>query len=543
MNAFTGMWRLLRLAIRRDRVKLAVILLVLTAIFASSVSATIDFYGKSQEDTVKYVMTAAPSVVSRVFSGPIGGANIGAVVLNETFVMMIIATSFTSTMAVVRHTRQNEEQGRSELIESGVTGRYASISAALITALIFNLLVAAMMAAVLIGYKLPVSGSLAAGAAVAATGMVFAGIAAVASQLADSARGANAYSALAIGAAFIVRAIGDVGGSLAPDGLSVSSSFLSWLSPFGWAQQIFPFNALRVWIFWLFAGLFIVAVATAVALMSKRDIGMGMISTRPGPAAAKPSLLSLFGLARRLQRGILRGWAIAIVVFSALFGITVKEFESFLAENEDMKAALSQFGTGNNYHDIFLAVLISMMAILISGYAVQALLRMRSEESGGQLESVLAGSASRYRWLLSHIGYIFGGVVVLLVLMSLSMGLSYMISVGASIGELWRIIGAAIVQGAAIVAFSGFVVAVFAVLPRAAVAVAWGGLAASLMIVQLGSLLKLPQWFMNISPFIHLPAMPASDFKLAPVIWLLAIGLGLLAGGLVWLGRRDIATG
>lgn len=276
--------------------------------------------------------------------------------------------------------------------------------------------------------------------------------------------------------------------------------------------------------------------------MARRDIGMGMISTRPGRATAKPALLSAFGLARRLQRGILRGWAIAIVVFSASFGLTIKEFESFLSENEEVQQAFSQFGSGNNYRDIFLAVLISMMSIMIAGYATQALLKMRSEEAGGQLENVLAGSISRTKWLASHVVYIFSGVLILLTLMSLSMGLSYVISVGANYSELTRILGAGLVQGTAVLAFGGFVVALFGVLPRLTVPVAWSAFAGTLLIVQLGALLNLPQWVMDISPFIHLPAMPASPFKLAPVLWLTGFSLMLLVTGFMRFHKRDLAT-
>lgn len=536
----TGTWRLLHLALRRDRVKLPIIILVLIAMFVPSVSATIDFYGKSQETLVQYAAMTAPSVVARVFNGPVGGANIGAVVLSETFTIMIVAVAFISTMTIVRHTRQNEELGRSELIESGIVSRRASLSAALLLTVIINLVIAGLMYVILIAYDLPAVGSLAASAATMGVGLSFAAIAAVAVQLADSARGANAYSALAIGIAFLLRSIGDGGGSLGSDGMSVVSAWPSWLSPFGWAQQIFPYTQQRFLILGLFVGLFAVVLTVAFVLMGHRDIGMGMISTRPGRAQALPSLLSPFGLARRLQRGIFRGWAAAIIIFSAAFGMTIKEFESFLAENDEIRQALSQFGTGNNYRDIFLAVLISMMAILITGYAVQALLRMRSEEAGGQLESVLAGSISRWRWLLSHIGYIFSRVVILLLIMAMSMGLSYIISVNAPLKEIWQIAGAALVQGAAILTFSGFVVAVFGWLPKLAVAVSWGGLAAALMIVQLGGLLKLSQFIMNISPFIHLPAMPASQFKALPVVWLTIIGAVLLLAGLFRFRRRDI---
>lgn len=543
MHTLTGTWRLFRLAVRRDRIKLPLILVLLVAIFASSVQATIDFYGSSQEDLLKYVATTAPSATYRLFNGPIAGANIGSVVVAETLAMILISMAFVSSMAIIRHTRQNEEFGRSELIESGVVAKHASLAAAMLLVLAANLIFALAVFAILAAFDLPVAGSSCVALAVLGVGMASAATAAVAAQLADSSRGANGYGAMAIGASFLIRGIGDVGGKLSADGLSVISAWPSWLTPMGWALEVFPFTTQRVWVFGLFGSFFIATLGLAVVLMARRDVGMGMISTRPGRATAHKSLLSASGLARRLQKGIFRGWALAIIVFSATFGLTIKEFEGFLSENEEVQEVFAMLGGGGtNYREIFLAVLVSTMVLLITGYAVQALLRMRSEESGGQLENVLATGVSRSRWMLSHILIIFERIALLLVFMALSMGISYVWSLDLAYSELWPILQAAFVQAAPIVAFAGFVVFIFGLLPSFSVALAWGGLAFSLLIVQIGALLKLPQWVMDISPFIHSPAMPAADFRWEPVFWLVGVGVLLITLGVIRFGARDITT-
>lgn len=541
MRAFSGTWRLFRLALRRDRVKLPIIILIVAGLMVSSVQATIDFYGKSQDDINNYVATTASSATSRLFSGPIGGPNIGAVVLNETYIMMLIAAAFVSSMAIVRHTRQNEEFGRSELIESGIVSRHASLVSALLLAFIINLVLAAITFVSLFGFGLAADGSFYSSAAVFLTGMGFAGIASIAVQLADSARGANAYGALMIGSAFILRAIGDVGGKLDLITGKVSSGFLSWLSPFGWAQQIFPFNEQKLWIYWLFVMLIILSIGIAVFLMTKRDVGMGMIPTKLGRATAKKSLLSVFGLTARLQRGILRGWSIAVIVFGAIFGLTVKEFESFLEDSEEVREAFAQYGSGDNYQEIFLAVIISMMAIMVAGYAVQALLRARSEESSGQLESVLAANVGRTKWLVIQVMYVLSGVMLLLILMGSSMGISYVLSTNGPAGEILTIIGSSVVQFSAILALAGIIIAIYGIVPKFIVPISWGLFAASLLLVQLGSILKLPQFVMNLSPFVHLPALPASEFKLAPVLALLLVGMVMSVLGIICFAKRDLS--
>jgi ABC-2 type transport system permease protein len=543
VHAFTGTWRLVRLALRRDRIKLPIILLVLGFMFYSSAQAAVDFYGKTSIDQVKYAATNAPSVVARVFNGPVGGPDMGAIVLNETYLILAIAIAFVSTMTIVRHTRQNEEFGRSELIESGIVARHASLIAAMIVAVIINLIFAGLVYASLIAFDLPASGALGAAAAMAATGITFAAIAAIAAQLADSGRGANSFSALAIGVAFLLRAVGDGMGTLTQNGLAVKSAFPTWLSPFGWGQLAFPFTEQNWWIFSLYGGFFAAALGTAVVFMARRDIGIGMIPTRLSRAHALKGLLSPFGLARRLQRGTLRGWAIAVVVLGTSFGFVIKDFEDFMAENEEFREAFGASGLGgSSIRDIFLSVMLSMVSIMIAGYAIQSLLRLRSEESGGQAESILGTSVSRSGWQLSHISYVAIGIVVLTVLSGLSLGTSYVASTGGSWSELWTIVTAAFTYSAAIFTLAGFTALLISLFPQLAVAASWASFAGCLLILQLGALLNLPQWAMNISPFGHLPAMPAQDFKLAPVLWLLGVTIMFLAASLLYFNRRDIVT-
>jgi ABC-2 type transport system permease protein len=103
--------------------------------------------------------------------------------------------------------------------------------------------------------------------------------------------------------------------------------------------------------------------------------------------------------------------------------------------------------------------------------------------------------------------------------------------------------GAALAQAPAALALGGFVVAAFALLPRWAIVLGWGALAASLVMGQLGAMLDLPQAVLNISPFTHVPLVPAEPFTLLPVVLLL--GAATLLGGLAFavFRRRDLSIG
>ena len=53
----------------------------------------------------------------------------------------------------------------------------------------------------------------------------------------------------------------------------------------------------------------VVLIAVAFALLARRDDDAGLLVPRPGPPTAAPALSRPFGLAFRLQRGALLGWA------------------------------------------------------------------------------------------------------------------------------------------------------------------------------------------------------------------------------------------
>ena len=77
---------------------------------------------------------------------------------------------------------------------------------------------------------------------------------------------------------------------------------------------------------------------------------------------------------------------------------------------------------------------------------------------------------------------------------------------------------------------------------RSAGTLAWVAPAGSLVMGQLGALLKLPQWALDISPFTHVPRMPAEAFSATPTLWLLAAAAALAAVGFAAFRRRDLTT-
>jgi ABC-2 type transport system permease protein len=84
--------------------------------------------------------------------------------------------------------------------------------------------------------------------------------------------------------------------------------------------------------------------------------------------------------------------------------------------------------------------------------------------------------------------------------------------------------------------------ALFGLLPRLVVGVTWAVLAVVLSITTLGEPLRLSRWLLDLSPFAHLPKLPAADFVATPLAWLLATAAVLAAAGLAGFRRRDLAS-
>jgi putative exporter of polyketide antibiotics len=201
-------------------------------------------------------------------------------------------------------------------------------------------------------------------------------------------------------------------------------------------------------------------VAVAVALVARRDHGAGLLPERPGPATASPRLRSPSGLAWRLQRGALLGWALGFAAAGAVTGAVAKDVGDLFRGNQQFSDLLRRLG-GSGLVNAYLAAVMGLLGLVAAGYMIQAVLRVRAEETATRAEPVLA----------------------------------------APVG----------------VAF-----------------------ALCLALGQVGELLRLPGWVLDLSPLRHTPQLPAAAATAGPLLLLVAAALALAFLGLVGIGRRDI---
>jgi ABC-2 type transport system permease protein len=529
-DGFVGTGVLLRLAIRRDRIFASVWVLLFVAMAAGSASASAGLF-TTMESRLRAAAAvndtpATLALYGRVFDP----TSLGAVSMFKLSALGAALVALVAIFMVVRHTRAEEEAGRLELVGATVVGRYAALTAALLMSVGTTLVLALLTALSLIGAGLPAAGALAFGLSWAGAGIAFAAVAAVAAQVTQNARTANGLGAAVLAAAYLLRAAGDASGV-------DTSSWLSWLSPIGWAQQVRAFAGDRWWVLAYLVAFAVLVSAAAYALIARRDHGAGLLAQRPGRAVASTSLASPLALAVRLQRGGLLGWLVGIALGGLMMGSIASQVGEFV-DTPQARDMVLKLGGAQGLVDAFLSAEMGLLAFIVSGYGISAALRLRSEETAGRVEPILATKVSRLRWASSHVTVALAGTTLLMLTVGLCAGFAHGAAAG-DLSQLGRVLVAALAQLPAVWVLTGIAVAAFGFAPGQ-VMLGWGALVLFLVLGQLGSLLGLPEWMMDLSPFTHSPKLPGGDLTATPLIALTAIAAVLLAVGLSTFRRRDI---
>ncbi|MGA5416626.1 ABC transporter permease [Streptomyces pseudogriseolus] len=513
---------LLRFALRRDRVMIPLWVGVNALMVLSMPNTLKGLYGTPAERADLIGQMATNSSL-RAMVGPVFGDSLGALTAWRVGVYAGALAAVAGLLVVVRHTRDEEESGRQEMVASGMVGRRASLTAALLAAAVANGALALLVTAGLAGQG--AAGALAFGLGIAGVGMVFATTAAIVAQLTESARLARGLTAAVLGAAFVLRAAGD---SATDDG----SSALTWASPLGWLTNLRAFAGERWWVLGLLAGAALVQGAVAYALADRRDLGMSFLPSRPGPAAGR--LGSAGALAWRLQRGSVLGWSIGFLLAGLVYGGMADGAADLLGDNEGAREIFERMGGESGLTDAFLAAMAGMLGLVAALYVVASVLRLHGEETSGRAEPVLAGSVGRLRWAAGHLAVAFGGSALLMLLAGAGLALGHGERTGA-------ILGACLVQVPAVWVIGGVAVLLFGVAPGAARG-AWGVAGAVLLIGWVGPALDMPRAVLDLSPFGHLPKLPGGEMAWAPVLVLTVLAVALVAAGLAGLRRRDLST-
>ncbi|WIY04102.1 ABC transporter permease [Amycolatopsis mongoliensis] len=529
-HELAGTWHLTRLALRRDRIVLPIWIVLLSIVPASTVKTFTQFYPTVADRQALQAGANTNPSYALLYGPPFDLTTAGGFIAWRTCGFLALLTGLMVVFTVTRHTRAEEDTGRAELLASAVVGRYAALTSAVLVAGGASVLIGLIQYGSMVGAGLPAAGSLALGASEALTGLVFTAVAAVAVQLAEYSRTANGIGTAVVGAAFLLRGAGDS---------TVDARWLSWLSPIGWVQQVRPFAGERWWVLLLPAAFALVVGAAGYWLLPRRDVGVGILPPRPGPAQAAAGLRTPFALAWRLHRGPLLGWTVGMAVVGAVFGSIASGIGGLVGSSPQAQEIMARLGGSEALTQAFLAAMAGMFAMVASLYGIQAVLRMRGEETAIRLEPVLATSVGKLRWAAGHLVFAFFGTALLLLAGGLFMGLANGLRTGDVGGSVGNSLAGMLVQLPAAWVVVALAVTIFGLLPGFSAA-AWAVGSLALLLSLFGPVVNLPQAVLDVSPFQHPPKIPGQELVATPLVWLTAIAAVALVAGLVGWRRRDV---
>lgn len=429
-------------------------------------------------------------------------------------VWLVMIVGCMSVALVVRHTRQDEENGRLEVVRSLPVGRMANISATLTAAVILNIILA-----VLIGLGLGAvgnadrgmdfAGAFAVGGACAAFGIVMAGVTAIFCQLNKSPGSAMAFSFGFLGFLYMIFMMGSMQDNEAVANISILGLIQR--------SKIFVENDWMPII--ITAAVGVLLSAASLWLCKIRDLGESLIPSRPGKADAKPYLKSPSGLAWRLLRPWVIFWALIIPLLGLSYGSIMGDMETFIDTNEVFR----QISKGNVM--VMVSMFMLIMAIIGAIPILHFMLKARGEEKRGYAENILSRSASHKDQLRGYF----------IIAMLSAVFVPFLNAVGFWAGSTpvmdnpvpfsnWLL--SCVVYIPAFLVLIGVAIALIGWLPKYT-GLAWGYLGYSFGVLYLGSLLDFPEWMNKLSPFGHIPSLPYVE-QLGEAPYILPDGTPLL---------------
>ncbi|MFB7894403.1 ABC transporter permease [Microbacterium sp. NPDC056044] len=531
---------LLAQRLRRDWLQLTLWIVGTMALALAGLSGAATTYGTEQERTALLATVMANPVIL-LFRGLPSGPDEKAFIVFLLMPFLVMMAAFMSTFLAVRHTRGDEEAGRLELVAATTAGRAVPTVATIVHGVLANVVLGVLIAAAFLSSGAPAEGSWLAGFTAAAGGLTYLGVALLSAQLMRTSRGANSLAVWVLVVTFFVAGIGNALGTPSSDLTHMKSSWLTWLSPFGWAENTRAFDENAWWPALLCLGAFVVLAAAALALQTVRDLDASIIPERQGRAGARAGLSSTTALVTRLATGSTIGWMAGAFFAGALstsLGSVVNEMGADNPAVADMLKALSAEA---DLEQAVIVVFFTMVGLLAACAGVQTVARARQEEAHGTAEPVLATPVQRVRWLADFVVVGFLAIVL---------------TCAAAFAGAWAgaagLDNGATLTGDAFVAAWGQVVAasvflvltalVFTIAPRWTIPLGWTLVTAAIVFGLFGPLLGLPEWVTNLSPFSVAPVPSGSEVDLRGMWWLvLTVGVGA-AASLALMRRRELAS-
>ncbi|MFJ4036541.1 ABC transporter permease [Microbacterium sp. NPDC090007] len=537
----TDLVPLLHARLRRDAVQLGLWILAALALAAATVAGVRGQF-PTTEDRAGLLAAAIANPVILLLRGLPSGTDEAAFAAFLIAPFLLLLAALMSTFLAVRHTRAEEESGRADLIAATPAGRSSPFAATVVHGIAADLVLGGLVALTFVGLGYPVQGSVLLGLATTATGVVFLGVTLLGAQMVRTSRAANAIGVWATLIGLLACGLGNALGTPSEDLQRMRSAPLAWVSPFGWGENVRPFDADDARPLLLSFALAVLCISVAAVLQHSRDLGASLLPAPRGPARAGRLLSGPIGLAWRGGRGAIAGW----VVGGLLVGLLSTRLSSVIAQVGDtvpsVQALLQTLAARGSLAQGAIEVFFTLAGILAACAGVQMLVRLRRDEADGLAEPVLAAGGGRARWL----------------------GAGVVVSVAAIVGVLGAAVGGAAAgllttddpdpsllrdavvsaagQAEAAAVIAALTALAVVLIPRPAALLGWVIVGAAAIVGLFGPLFGVPDAVVRASPLASVPVVSGDTVDpRGAIAWAVAVvALGVVA--FVGVRRRELVA-
>lgn len=530
LKLFASTGILSRSILRKDRIRIPIWIISIVLLTVLVAAVLPDLYSTGAERQTMAETMKNPAIT--VMLGPgygLDNYDDGAMMAHFMLVFTALAVGIMSILLTIRHTREDEEEGRIEMIRSLPVGPLSTLTATVLIMIIVNIVLALITALGLYLLDLEsmdLNGSLLYGASLGAIGIFFATITGLFAQLSSNTRSTIGYSFSFLIIAYIVRGVGDV-----------ENELLSLISPLGLILRTEVYVNNYWWPVFMTLGLSVSVFILALYLNSIRDLGAGFIPAKPGRRKASYFLLSPLGLSLRLQRTTIISWTLGMLILGMSYGSILGDLEGFL-DSSGMIQQMIPDSSSYNLTERFITMLMTILSILGAIPVLMYVLKLRSEEKRNRTGNLLDKSVSRNNILFSYtlIALISAPIIQLMSVLGLW---SAAIFVMEDVISLNILLESGFAHLPAIWIMVGLAVFLIGFIPKLT-GLTWLYLGYSFYVIYLGEMLQVPEWMTKITPFGHVPQIPIEDLNIENILVLTLIAIALIIAGFIGYNRRDI---
>jgi ABC-2 type transport system permease protein len=324
---------------------------------------------------------------------------------------------------------------------------------------------------------------------------------------------------------------------------------LRWLSPFRYyelSRPLPPGGNIDVTATLVLVAIAIVAGGLAALAFQKRDLGAALfaVRARARPPTYEPSgaLVWRAPIVRDLydRRIGLATWAVGVSAMAALFVVLTKTIVQPLLSIPGLATYFAAILHGPIYQSFLSSLWFGVAQLLMAGFAITQVGRWSAEDADGRLELILSNPVSRTRVVIERALVLALGALIIAAVSGLAVGLeAHYQSIDLDRGHL---AAASLMLVPVTLVFAAIGALLAARLPRATVGILGTFAFASYLMLQVGPILKLPEWFQDLSAFklYGQPLIEGIDWTGLAIMVAIVLA-GFWASAIV-MQRRDIGS-